>query len=46
MQLKKGTYWRYNPDSSRTYVDIGNNDELRYHQDLLENKGYQYEPSN
>ena len=46
MQLTKGTYWRHNPDQTRTYVDVGSDDELKYHQDLLDTKGYTYEPSN
>ena len=45
MQLTHGTYWRYNPDKTQTYVEIQSDRELQYHQDLLDTKGYVYESS-
>lgn len=43
MQLTKGYYWRYNPDNTKSYIEIQNDEEQRYHQDLLDTKGYTYE---
>ena len=42
MQLTHGNYWRYNPDKTRSYIEIHNEREVKYHQDLQAN-GYTYE---
>lgn len=40
--MKGAAYWRYNPDNTRTFVEIDNDRDLKYHHDL-QTKGYIYE---